>query len=103
MSEGRAETGAKCIQAVVNSGRGGYGRDVDGELGGRMEGGGGGDRRDGDRDRLNRWKDNIANITLGTEPNAPLLYAPGLKYHHPIMSRLGYTGGQLEIERERDR
>ena len=33
-------------------------------------------------------------ITLGTEPDAPLAYAPGLELHHPIRSMLGVHGGQ---------
>ena len=50
--------------------------------------------KDGDGDRLNLWEDNVANATLGTEPNAPLAYALGLEHHHPIMSMLGEPGGQ---------
>ena len=42
-------------------------------------------------DRFNWWGDNVANITLGTESNSPLSYAPLLEHHHPIMSILvGY-------------
>ena len=40
------------------------------------------------------------NITLGTQHNAPLAYAPGLEYQHPIVITLGYPGGWLERERE---
>ena len=101
MSGGRSETVAKDIQAVAGTGRGGCGRDVDGGSGGGTEGGGGGYGRDRDRYRLNRWENNIANITLRAEPNDPLAYAPRLEYHHPIMSRLGETGGRLEREIER--
>ena len=61
----------------------------------QTEGGGGG-RRYGDG-RLIKWEDTAENITLGTEPNAPLAYAPGLELHHPIMSTLGAHGVQLEI------
>ena len=59
-------------------------------------GGGERDRRDGDG-RLIKWDDTAENIILGTEPNAPLAYAPGLELHHPIMSTLGAHGVQLEI------
>ena len=38
--------------------------------------------------------DTIVNITLGTESNAPLAYAPVLELHQPIMSKLGEHGGQ---------
>ena len=38
-------------------------------------------------------------ITLWTEPNDPLAYAPGLEVHHPIMSTLKAHGVQLERER----
>ena len=48
-------------------------------------------------------EDNVANVTLGTEPNSPLAFALGLEYHHPIMSTLGDPGGRLERERERDK
>ena len=51
---------------------------------------------DGDGDIISRWEDNVANITLGMETNAPLAYAPGLEYHHPIISMIGYLEGQLE-------
>ena len=57
-----------------------------------------GDGQDEDRyQRLIKWEDNVANITLGTEHNASLAYAPGLEPHHPIMSTLGAHGGQLYI------
>ena len=49
---------------------------------------------------LNRREDKVANITLGTETNAPLDYAPGLDHHHPILSTLGDPGGRLYTERE---
>ena len=62
MSSGGAETGAKYIQTVVGTVRGGCGTDK----------GGGGDIRDIDGDKLNLLEDNVANITLGTEPNAHL-------------------------------
>ena len=57
--------------------------------------GGGGYGRGGDRDRLSQWEDNVEKLTLGTEPNAPLAYDPGLEHHHLIMSTLGYPGGRL--------
>ena len=61
--------------------------------------GGGGDRRDGNRDRIICLEDNIANIILGTEPNTPIAYDPGLEHHHLIMSMLGDPRGRLERER----
>ena len=51
--------------------------------------GGGGYGWGGDGYRIIQWEDNVSNLTLGTEPNAPLAYAPGLEHHHPIMSTLG--------------
>ena len=39
-------------------------------------------------------EDTVVNITLGTEPNSPLSYAPVLELRHPIMSNLGEHGGQ---------
>ena len=77
---------------MVRSGRTGCGGDVDGILGGRTDRGGG-----GDRDRLSRLEDNVAHVTLGTDPNAPLAYAMGLEIHHPIMSTLRDPGFGLEI------
>ena len=100
MSGGGAETSAKGIQAVVVTGRGRCGRDVDDGSGGGTYGGRGGYRQDRDGDGLNQWEYNVANITLGTEPNAPLAYAPVLKHHHPIMNTLGDPGGRLKIEKE---
>ena len=38
----------------------------------------------------------MTHVNLVKEPNAPLAYAPGLKLHHPIMSKLGEPMGQLE-------
>ena len=55
-------------------------------------------RRTGSRwRRIKSGENNVANITLGTEHNAPLTYALGLEHHHPIMSTLGYPGGRLDI------
>ena len=82
---------------MVGTGRGGYGRDADGGSGGRTDGGGGGNIRD--RDGLNWWEDNIANITLGTEPNDPLAYAPVLQHNHPAISTLVDPRDGLERER----
>ena len=62
---------------------------MDGGLGKGEDGGGGGDRWDVDRYRLSWWEDNVENFNLGTEPNAPLAYAPGLELHYPIISTLG--------------
>ena len=60
------------------------------------EGGGGLYICDRGGDILSQWEDNMANITLGTETNSYLEYAPVLKHHHPISSILGEFGGQLE-------
>ena len=71
---------------------------MNGGLGGGTDRGGegGGRDRDRDRDRLSWWEDNVANVTLGTETNATLDYAPGLEHHHPNMSMLGEPGGLLK-------
>ena len=61
---------------------------------------GGVDGRGRDGDRLSWWEDNVANLTLGTEPNAPLAYALVLEHHHPILSEIGDPGGRLEIDRD---
>ena len=85
---------------MVGEGRPGYGGDTDGGSGGGTGGGAGGDVQDGDRDRLNWWEDNVANLILGTEPNTSLVYDPGLELHHPIMSTLDGHGGRIYIERD---
>ena len=92
MSIGGVEAGAKGVQSVAETGQGGCGGDEDVCSGGGTDGGGGGYGRDGDGDILSRWEGNVANLTLGTEPDDPLAYAPGLEHHHPIMSTLGETG-----------
>ena len=99
MSGGGEETGAKDIQAMVGTGKGGCGRDADGGSGGVMDGEGGGYRWDGYGDRFNQREDNVANITLGMDTNYTLSYTPGLEHHHPIMSTLGEPGGLLEREK----
>ena len=78
-------------QAVSRAGRIGCGGDVNSGSGGGTGVEGGGDGRDGDGDGygLSWWEDNIANATLETEPNAPLVYAPGLEHQPPNMSTLG--------------
>ena len=43
----------------------------------------------------------MVKITLETEPNAILAYAPGLKTNHPIMSTLGAHRVQLDRDREK--
>ena len=48
------------------------------------------------RDILSLWDNNVANITLGTETNDPLTYAPVLEHHHPIISMIGALEGQLD-------
>ena len=60
--------------------------------------GGAGDRWEGNGDvQLVRWEYIVANVILGTEPNAPLAYAKGLELHHPIMSMIEGHIGQLYI------
>ena len=55
---------------MVRLGRTECGGDVDDILGGGMDRG-----RGGSRDILIRLEDNVEQVTLGTEPNAPLAYA----------------------------
>ena len=97
MYGGGTGTGTKGVQSVVVAGRGGYVVDVDVGTGCGTNVGGVGYGWDGDGDRPSRWEDNVAHVTVGTEPNNPLAYAPGLQYHHPIRSSPGGPGGQLEI------
>ena len=97
VSGSRAETGAKDIQAVMGIGWGGRERDADGGSGGGTDGGRGGYGRDVERERLNWWEDNVEIITLGTDHNASISYAPGLEHHHLIMSTIGDTRVQLYI------
>ena len=52
------------------------------------------DRRKSAMDEYLSGEDNILTTTLGTDPNLPLAYAPGLELHHPIMSKLGAHVGQ---------
>ena len=42
----------------------------------------------------------VTKVILGKYDNTPLAYTPGLELHHPIMSKIGGHGGQLESERE---
>ena len=93
---GVVETGAKGVQEVVVTGKGGCGRDTDCGSGGRTDGGGIVYIWDGDGDIISRWEDNVVNITLGMETNSPLDYAMGLEHHHPIISMLGDLEGQLD-------
>ena len=99
MSGSGAETGAMDLQAVVGAGRGGCGGDADsGSVGGK-DGGGGGDGQDSNvYGQIIRWDYTVANVILGTEPNATLAYAPGLEPHQLIMSKIGGHGGRLERE-----
>ena len=43
----------------------------------------------------------VTNLTLRKYNNTPLAYTLGLELHHPIMSKIGGHGGQLESERDR--
>ena len=75
VSGGREEAGVNGDQAVVGAGRIGCGGDANGVSGGGTDGGGGGlDGWDGDGDRIVRWEDNVAKVTLGSEPNASPVY-----------------------------
>ena len=76
MSGCRAEIGATGIQSVAITGQVGCGGDAYGGSGGGTDGRGGGDGRGGDGDRISWWEDNVTDLTLGTEPNDPLSYAP---------------------------
>ena len=67
----------------MNSGSGG---------GTEVEEGGDGQYGNGGGYGLSRWEDNIANLSLETEPNDTLAYALVLEHHHPNMSTLGETG-----------
>ena len=96
VSGARMEARFKGEQWVVESGWIVCEGDVDDSSLGRTDGGEGGDGRYGDGNRLSRWKDNVAQVTLGTEPNFPLVYSMVLEHHHPIMSYIMDPGGQLE-------
>ena len=74
---------------MVVAGRIGIGGDADGGSGGGTDGGWRGDGQDGYGDGLNWWEDNVADVILGTEHNAPLAYAPVLELQHPIMIMIG--------------
>ena len=91
MSGGRggAENGRPRVsRSEVGAGRGGCGWYAEGRLGV-------GYGRNGDGDgQMIRWEYTVANVILGTEPNAPLAYAPVLELHHPIMNMLGAHVGQ---------
>ena len=55
-----------------------------------------------ERGRSDRWKnkakDDLMVNTIGTEPNAPIVYAPGSEHHHLTMSKIGRHGYRLDIE-----
>ena len=96
--EASGDTGG---QVVVGTGRLGLGRDAYCGLGGRTDWGGVGYRWNSEGDGLNSWEDTVANLILGMETNAPLVYDLGLELRHPIMSMLGgRRGGRLERERQ---
>ena len=99
MSGGGAEDEVKGGQLVVGEVQNGFGGDADDGFGGEAGGGGGGDGQDGYREILIRWVDNVACVTLGTDPNDPLEYDLGLELHQPIMSTLGEPGKRLETDR----
>ena len=99
LSGGGEEAGVKGFQAVVGELRLGIGGDVDGGSVGGTDGGRGVDIQDQYRDGLNRWEDNVANVILGMEHNAPLAYTPLLELHHPIICTLGGNRGRLDRDR----
>ena len=70
-------------------------RDACGGLGGGTHRGGGGDGWGGDIDILNWCNDNVANIILGMEINAPLAYDPRLELCHPNMDAFEGHGCRL--------
>ena len=78
MSSSGAEAGVKGDQAVVVVGGIGCVGDKNCGLGGRTDGGRGGDGRYRDGDVLSWWEDNVENVTLGTEPKSILYYDPVL-------------------------
>ena len=78
--DGGDEAGVKDDQLVVGAGRIVCGGDADSGSGCGMDGGGVGYGRYGDGERLSQWKDNVAHVTLGTETNYPLAYAPVLEH-----------------------
>ena len=85
---------------MVGAGRTGCGGDVEGGSGGGTRRGVGGDKRGRDGDRLIQLEDNVAHVTLGTDPNSLFAYALVLELFQPIMSTLRGAGGQLERDRE---
>ena len=100
VSGGGAETGTMGIHAVVGTGQGGCGGDADTSSGGGNGGGGGEDGQDDDGyGQLISWEYTVAKIIIGTEPYAPLAYAPVSELHHPIMSMLGEHRCRLEREK----
>ena len=78
MSGGRADAGVKGGQAVMGSRRPEFGGDEDISSGCGTDEGRVGYGKDRDGDGLNWWEDMVANVILGTEPNVPLAYVPGL-------------------------
>ena len=52
------------------------------------------DKTDTAEDDYLSGEDTVVNITLGRDPNALLVYAPGLELCHPIMGKLGDHKGQ---------
>ena len=96
MSVGDTEAEAKGGKELVGTGWFGYGGYADSSPAGGTAGGGGGDGCDGDKyGRLIKWEGNVANITLGTDTNAPIAYASGLDLYHLIMHTLGVHRGQF--------
>ena len=89
MPGSKAYTRATGIQATVGIRRDGCEGEADGGSGGGTYRGGRKDRLGRDIYRLSLWEDNAAKLTIGTEPNDPLEYSPGLEHRHPIIVHLG--------------
>ena len=92
------ETGTEGFQAVVVTRQGECGGVVDSFLGGGTDKGGLLGLQGEDGHRLSWWEDDLKNLTLGTDPNAPIAYDLGLEHHHPIISTLEEPGCQFERE-----
>ena len=76
MSGSRSEAKVKGDQALMESGRAGFGGDADGGLGGVTYGGVGEGGWDGYGEGLIWWEDNVTYVYLVTQLNFPLVYAP---------------------------
>ena len=95
VSSGRGTPLYKGVKVVVVYVALGHGRVTDTSPGGRNGRGGG--RGFWGKYLWLRQRDYCRVFSnLGTEPSAPLYYAPGLEHCHPTMSILGGHGGRLK-------